>query len=94
MSPAPQRSDPACVFCRIIGGAEPADVVLDDDVVVAILDHRPLFPGHVLVMPRELPGVTVSTVDIDAKAVMRWLPRFCEAAGCCALGSCTWGRCV
>ena len=41
------------MFCRIIGGAVPADVVLDDPAVVAILDHRPLFPGHVLVMPRD-----------------------------------------
>lgn len=30
----------------------PAQVVLDEPEVVAILDHRPLFPGHVLVMPR------------------------------------------
>ena len=41
------------MFCRIIGGAVPADVVLDDPAVVAILDHRPLFPGPVLVMPRD-----------------------------------------
>jgi histidine triad (HIT) family protein len=40
------------LFCRIIAGSQAADVVLDDDVVVAFLDHRPLFPGHVLVVPR------------------------------------------
>jgi histidine triad (HIT) family protein len=40
------------VFCRIVAGEEPAHVVLDDDVVVAFLDQRPVFPGHVLVVPR------------------------------------------
>jgi histidine triad (HIT) family protein len=40
------------VFCRIVAGEETAHVVLDDDVVVAFLDRRPVFPGHVLVVPR------------------------------------------
>jgi histidine triad (HIT) family protein len=40
------------VFCRIVAGDEPAHVVLDDEVVVAFLDRRPVFPGHVLVVPR------------------------------------------
>jgi histidine triad (HIT) family protein len=43
----------ACVFCRIIRGETPARKVLDDDTTVAFLDHRPLFPGHCLVAPRE-----------------------------------------
>ena len=41
-----------CTFCSIIRGDVPAHVVLDDDVVLAFLDVRPLFPGHVLVVPR------------------------------------------
>jgi histidine triad (HIT) family protein len=44
---------PACVFCSIVEGAVPAHVVLDDPVAVAFLDTRPLFPGHVLVVPRQ-----------------------------------------
>lgn len=43
----------ACVFCSIVEGAVLAHVVLDDPVAVAFLDTRPLFPGHVLVVPRE-----------------------------------------
>ena len=43
----------ACVFCSIVAGATPAHTVLDDEVAVAFLDVRPLFPGHVLVVPRE-----------------------------------------
>ena len=42
-----------CKFCQIIAGEIPAHFVLDTDDVVAFLDHRPLFPGHTLVMPRD-----------------------------------------
>jgi histidine triad (HIT) family protein len=42
----------ACVFCAIIKGETPADVVLADEGVVAFLDIKPLFKGHVLVAPR------------------------------------------
>jgi histidine triad (HIT) family protein len=43
----------SCVFCSILAGGVPADFVLETPNVVAFLDHRPLFPGHTLVMPRE-----------------------------------------
>ncbi len=42
----------ACLFCSIVAGETPADLVLDTPAVVAFLDHRPLFPGHTLVVPR------------------------------------------
>jgi histidine triad (HIT) family protein len=42
-----------CTFCSILAGDLPAHVVLDDEVVLAFLDVRPLFPGHVLVVPRD-----------------------------------------
>lgn len=42
-----------CKFCQIIAGDVPAHFVLETDDVVAFLDHRPLFPGHTLVLPRE-----------------------------------------
>ena len=41
-----------CVFCEIARGRKPAHVVLDDDVALAFLDVRPLFPGHTLLVPR------------------------------------------
>ncbi|MFB4196174.1 HIT family protein [Streptomyces carpaticus] len=48
-----------CVFCRIVRGEAPADRVYEDGSVVAFLDVRPLFEGHVLVVPREhLPTLT------------------------------------
>ena len=42
-----------CLFCRIVSGELPATVVYEDDNVVAFLDHRPLFPGHTLLVPRQ-----------------------------------------
>ncbi|GAA0674481.1 HIT family protein [Kitasatospora atroaurantiaca] len=41
-----------CLFCAVVAGSAHAHRVLDDEVAVAFLDHRPLFPGHVLVVPR------------------------------------------
>lgn len=40
------------MFCEIVAGERPADVVLDVDGVLGFLDVRPLFPGHVLVVPK------------------------------------------
>jgi histidine triad (HIT) family protein len=42
-----------CPFCEIVAGIRPAHIVLDDEVAVAFLDARPLFPGHTLLVPRE-----------------------------------------
>jgi histidine triad (HIT) family protein len=43
----------ACVFCDIAAGDVPAQVVLAEDDFVAFLDARPVFKGHVLLVPRE-----------------------------------------
>jgi histidine triad (HIT) family protein len=41
-----------CRFCAIVAGDEEGHVVFEDDVSLAFLDHRPLFPGHSLLVPR------------------------------------------
>ncbi|MFI6595674.1 HIT family protein [Nonomuraea sp. NPDC050536] len=40
------------LFCEIIAGERPAFVVHSDEVAVSFLDARPVFKGHVLVVPR------------------------------------------
>ena len=52
-----------CLFCQIAAGRLAAPIVLDEPEVLAFLDHRPVFPGHTLVIPRahyatftDLPG--------------------------------------
>ena len=42
-----------CAFCRIIRGEQPATVVLASERLLAFLDHRPLFRGHTLLVPRQ-----------------------------------------
>jgi histidine triad (HIT) family protein len=41
-----------CLFCGIVSGAVPGFVVDSTDDAVAFLDIRPVFKGHVLVVPR------------------------------------------
>ena len=41
-----------CLFCSIVAGDTPAAVVLSDDDFVGFLDIRPVFKGHVLLVPR------------------------------------------
>jgi histidine triad (HIT) family protein len=43
---------PGCTFCAIAAGEIPTAFVLDEPEVVAFLDARPVFKGHVLVVPR------------------------------------------
>jgi histidine triad (HIT) family protein len=42
-----------CLFCRIVAGDVDAEVVLETDEMVGFLDHRPVFKGHVLLVPRD-----------------------------------------
>jgi histidine triad (HIT) family protein len=46
-------ADPECIFCLIAAGKLPAQIVYEDTDTLAFLDVRPLFPGHVLLIPRE-----------------------------------------
>lgn len=68
-----------CTFCRIARGDLPAHVVHADATHLAFLDHRPLFAGHVLVVPR----VHVETLpDLPAEAVgplFQLVQRLCRA---------------
>ena len=79
---------PACTFCAIVAGDTPAHNVLDDDVVLAFLDIRPLFPGHVLVIPREhhvtlpdLPDDLVGPFFERVRRVTEAVPRAMGAKG-------------
>jgi histidine triad (HIT) family protein len=42
----------SCIFCEIVRGERPAHRVLEDEYCIAFLDHRPLVPGHCLLVPR------------------------------------------
>jgi histidine triad (HIT) family protein len=46
-------SDPDCLFCKIVAGDIPADIVAESDTAIAFRDVNPQAPTHVLVIPRE-----------------------------------------
>ena len=41
-----------CLFCAIVNGEVSATIVFEDEISLAFLDHRPLFPGHSLLVPK------------------------------------------
>ena len=47
------RTDPECLFCKIVAGTVPATVVAETPEVIAFRDINPQAPMHVLVVPRE-----------------------------------------
>ncbi len=78
----------ACVFCEIAAGRAGAAVVLDEPEVLAFLDVRPVFLGHVLVVPRHhhgtLPDVPAPLLPVLFEAVQRLsaaVPRALAAQG-------------
>jgi histidine triad (HIT) family protein len=77
-----------CVFCEILAGRQPAHVVLDDDVALAFLDLRPLFPGHTLLVPRDhhetladLPADLLGPYFVRAQRLSRVMEEGLGAAG-------------
>ncbi|GGK66799.1 hydrolase [Sphaerisporangium melleum] len=80
--------DPTCPFCAIAAGRTPAHIVLADEVAVAFLDARPVFKGHVLVIPRghvetlgDLPGETLGPYFARVQAVSLAVEQGLGAAG-------------
>ncbi|HEY2285794.1 MAG TPA: HIT family protein [Streptosporangiaceae bacterium] len=75
-----------CVFCGLLGDPGAPTVVLADDVAVAFLDRRPVFKGHVLVVPSahavtlaDLPAADVGPFFLRVQRVSAALP---AALGC------------
>jgi histidine triad (HIT) family protein len=67
-----------CPFCEIISGRQSAHVVLDDEMVLAFLDVRPLFPGHTLLVPREH---LETLADLPAERLAPYFERAQRLAG-------------
>jgi histidine triad (HIT) family protein len=65
-----------CRFCDIVEGRQTAHVVLESEHTLAFLDHRPVFPGHTLLLPRrhvvtlpELPDDLLQPLFADARRI-------------------------
>ncbi len=74
-----------CVFCAIAAGQVPAQVVLDTSDVLAFLDTRPVFKGHVLLVPRRhvvtLPDLPAQLRDPFLAAGQRLAAAMVDALG-------------
>jgi histidine triad (HIT) family protein len=75
-----------CVFCRIVAGEVPAHLVLQDEDFVAFLDARPVFKGHVLVVPRRH-YVTLADLPVAVVGPLFERVRLLSAAVPAALGA-------
>lgn len=82
------KTDATCVFCKIIRGEVRAYIVFEDQVSLAFLDTRPLFPGHCLLVPKDhyetladLPASLVSPLFQNAQLMERAIEKGLKADG-------------
>ena len=77
-----------CLFCKIINGEVSAATVFENDHALAFLDHRPIFPGHTLLVPKkhfetlaDLPTDLVGDFFRDAQLLARAVEQAMDAEG-------------
>jgi histidine triad (HIT) family protein len=80
--------DDECLFCNIVSGDVPASLVFEDPESIAFLDTRPLFPGHLLLVPKEhyetlsdLPEKLVSSLFLNAQKLASVVKETMDAEG-------------
>lgn len=81
-------SSARCIFCEVINGTVAAHIVFEDDTTMAFLDHRPLFPGHCLLVPKQhfetlsdLPVDLVGPIFERAQLLSRAVEKALDAEG-------------
>ena len=76
-----QESD--CLFCGIVAGDVPAQIVDSDEHTVAFMDINPATPGHALVVPRahsvDLMDIPEEDLERTSRAAQRLASRMDEA---------------
>jgi histidine triad (HIT) family protein len=77
-----------CPFCKIVRSEVPSYNIFEDDVSMAFLDKRPLFPGHSLLIPKshyetliDLPALLVAPLFQNAQLLARAMERGLQAEG-------------
>ncbi|HEU0089465.1 MAG TPA: HIT family protein [Pseudonocardiaceae bacterium] len=77
-----------CTFCAVISGTERATVIRESDRLISFLDHRPLFHGHTLLVPKlhvqllsELPADRVEEFFLEAQRLEQAIESGLEADG-------------
>jgi histidine triad (HIT) family protein len=74
-----------CLFCKIVDGVVPAHTVLDEEFVLGFLDTRPVFKGHVLLVPRihvdTLPDLPAELLPVLMGAAQRMAAAVVQGLG-------------
>lgn len=77
-----------CKFCDILEGVVEVYPIFEDEVSYAFLDHRPLFPGHCLLIPRkhyetlaDLPETLLKTFFSNARLLAQAMETGLDAEG-------------
>jgi histidine triad (HIT) family protein len=85
---AEARAEMPCEFCAIVAGHLSAYIVFEDAISVAFLDHRPLFPGHCLLVTRrhyatllELPDDLIGPLFSNARLLAGTIQSAMQADG-------------
>ncbi|MBV8429577.1 MAG: HIT domain-containing protein [Solirubrobacterales bacterium] len=88
-------SDHDCIFCQIVAGEIPAQIVAEDERTVAFMDISPATRGHALVVPRrhardllEIEPAELEAVAVAAQRVAARMPERLGADGVNLLNSC------
>lgn len=78
----------SCIFCKIAAGDLAASIVYEDSDRIAFLDHRPVFPGHCLLVPRrhyatllDCPNDEIGPLFTCAKRIARAVEKGLQADG-------------
>ena len=74
------KTDPDCIFCKIIAGEIPSEKVFENDHVLAFMDINPTSKGHTLVIPKDHSEDLVSTDVNMLLQVTAVLPKIAAAA--------------
>ena len=77
-----------CPFCKIVRSETQSYNVFEDDITLAFLDKRPLFPGHCLLIPKshyetliDLPALLVAPLFQNAQLLVRAMEQGLQAEG-------------
>jgi histidine triad (HIT) family protein len=88
-------SDPDCIFCKIVAGELPAQIVDEDERTIAFMDIAPATRGHALVIPRahstnllEIDGEDLTAVALAARRLAERAKERLGADGVNLLNSC------
>ena len=67
--------DATCLFCKIVNRELPADIVFEDDEILAFNDISPQAPTHILIIPKThvatVNDLTEAEIDLPGRLVLR-----------------------